>query len=838
MAIEQNTNQNGMVAGSAGVGGVSNEKGKHGGLLLRETDQHVDADVPSAIMPTDKMSVATVSGSHDITQQIDMNLVPLTVVMDKIRKGSYRISIEKIREFAAKGDLISAAKWKKNLPYFVYGVIKGSRKAENVVQANGIVFDFDHVKDIEAFKKLAAEKIPGAKYVFRSPNDGVKVLVPFNVPVTEKKLYKFIWAALAQEAENLLGVKPDATADMCRACFVSWDKDLISTHNEPLDVEMFRSAVGSDAVPTVTDECRFGERHYDVAADVPSAGEPTDKMSNTTTDRMSVATDEGRVVDDPSEYYVRLAVEYLCGQKMQYADWTKVCMALFNHLGEAGRQYWNMFLHNPNYPNETQANLDNLWESLQKYPSVKIGSLFYIAGNYGWRNVVAPQSQHYSLEDYPELISMFASKRDVPLDRSKLPKVFCEYIDIINQITDSSEGAKLTALLPVVAACIGNRIAIYNAGTRHFCNIWAVIIGPSGISRKTTVINQALKCLEAQRKSLKELSPKEKIEQSIELNKPTQARLLNLLSIDSNRLIVQTEIGAWMAEMQKSYNQGMKAELTDMFDGSDKAVAKIGIDEYISKPAFSIIGGSTEEWFMREMKEVSDQMGGFLQRHIVCFYRDIDVEKMDFSHRSCGHLDKELHAYGEMLEVFRSLKGTHYLMLGKEAVDYRNGVYAAKMRENAIKGSDPLISYTTRIYDNYFFRFCTMLFAIKNWMDIKDAIEGSAVSSFFSKREVDLETAQEAMYLCDYYFENTKPFMQELAEAGKLENEKKVVGILREFGLQEIPHHRLLSASKLTGFDFKRCIESLIERQGVICIERKGYQNRVARFYRLNPVLV
>ena len=65
-----------------------------------------------------------------------------------------------------------------------------------------------------------------------------------------------------------------------------------------------------------------------------------------------------------------------------------------------------------------------------------------------------------------------------------------------------------------------------------------------------------------------------------------------------------------------------------------------------------------------------------------------------------------------------------------------------------------------------------------------------------------------------------------------------MVGILREFGLQEIPHHRLLSASKLTGFDFRRCIESLIERQGVICIERKGYQNRVARFYRLNPVLV
>lgn len=238
------------------------------------------------------------------------------------------------------------------------------------------------------------------------------------------------------------------------------------------------------------------------------------------------------------------------------------------------------------------------------------------------------------------------------------------------------------------------------------------------------------------------------------------------------------------------------------------------------------------------MKESSDQLGGFLQRHIICFYRDIDVEKMDFSLRSCGHLDKELHAYGEMLEVFRKLTGTHYLKLGREAVEFRDGVYAAKMRENALKGSDPLISYTTRIYDNYFFRFGILIFALKNWQDMKEAIEDCTVANFFKKHEVDICTAKEAMYLCDFYFANTRPFLDDLAEGGKLENEKKIVNILREFGVMEVPHHRLLSATKLTGLEFRRSIESLIERQGVICIERKGYQNRVARFYKLNPVLV
>lgn len=753
-----------------------------------------------------------VSGSHNITSQDKMAVVRLELVMDKIKMGKYQEKVTKIRDLYARGETEAANKLKRTLSYIVYGIVDGPRKADNVVQANGIIFDFDHVADIEAFKQQAAKRIIGALYIFRSPVDGVKVLVPFSKPVCDRTMYRLIWDAMAQEIENQMGVAPDATSDMCRACFVSWDPLLICTHNDPIDPDAFSAL--AEEIPVETQAVGKG------GMEVPDA------------------ETRGRVVDDPSEYYVRLAVEYLCQQRFNYQEWAKVCMALYNHLGEAGKEYWNMFLNNPHYPGETQEHLDSMWHSLQKYPAVKIATLFYIAGKYGWRNVVAPQSKFYSLEDYPELISMFESKKDVPLDKSRLPQIFTSYIDILNQITDSSEGAKLTAFLPVVAACIGNRIAINNAGTRHFCNIWAIIIGPSGISRKSTVINQALKCLELHRKSLEELSPKEKIEQSIELNKPTQARLLNLLSINPNRLIVQTEIGAWMAEMQKSYNHGMKAELTDMFDGNDKTVAKVGIDEYISKPAFSIIGGSTEEWLMRELNDVMDQRGGFIQRHIINFYRDIDVEKMDFSLRNCQHLDKQLHEYGEMLETFRSLNGTHYLKLSQEAAEYRNVIYTAKMRENAMKGSDPLISYTTRIYDNYFFRFCIMIFMLKNWMDLRDAQEGCGVSSFFAKREVDAETAREAMYLCDYYFENTKPFLADLAEAGKLENEKKLVGLLREFGLEEIPHHRLLSASKLTGFDFRRAIESLVERQAVICIERKGYQNRIARFYRLNPVLV
>ncbi|MDD2230357.1 MAG: DUF3987 domain-containing protein, partial [Candidatus Cloacimonetes bacterium] len=607
-------------------------------------------------LDTDKLGL--VSCGYDIAKTV-MEPKPLAEVMAKIQNGSYRAAVEKIRQFSANNDTASVAKWKKNLPYFVYGVVNGTRKAENVSQANGIVLDFDHVEDIEAFKQKAVEMIPGAKYIFRSPNDGVKVLVAFAKPVAEPKLYKLIWDSLAQEASNLLGKKPDATADMCRACFVSWDAALICTENEALDPDMFRALLSSAAAT-------------DPEADV-TEPKPDAKYASALQElQANLDADKNeRIVDDPGERYVELAVDYLCGQKIEYHEWMKVCIALYNHLGDRGRDYWNRFLHNPHYPAETQENLDRLWHSLQRYPSVKIGSLFFIAGKYGWRNVIAPQSKNYSLEDYPELIRMFQDKKDVALDISRLPEELREYVEIANQITDSSEGAKLTAFLPIVASSIGNRIAISNAGTKHYCNIWAVIIGPSSISRKTTVINLAQICLAGHTAKMNKLESKERIEKSIVVNKPTQARLMNLLSINPNRVIVQTEMSAWMLEMQKNYNAGMKAEITDMFDGNDKAIAKIDINEYIKKPAFSIIGGTTEEWFFSELKDAADQRGGFLQRLLVCFYRNIDVAKMDFSTRDSSKQEARLKDYSIILETLLELKGTHYLRIGSEASELR-----------------------------------------------------------------------------------------------------------------------------------------------------------------------
>ena len=57
---------------------------------------------------------------------------------------------------------------------------------------NGLIIDIDDVADIEEGKK-ELEALPCARYIFRSPYNGIKVIIPFNRPVTDKDTYMTLW---------------------------------------------------------------------------------------------------------------------------------------------------------------------------------------------------------------------------------------------------------------------------------------------------------------------------------------------------------------------------------------------------------------------------------------------------------------------------------------------------------------------------------------------------------------------------------------------------------------------------------------------------------------------
>jgi hypothetical protein len=773
---------------------------------------------------------------------------PIGKLMEHMKNGGWKDEIEAIR---AEEDFQRQKEMKLHLPWFAYAVIEGKRAEDNVKQANGIVFDFDDVADDDLFK-IRGLMVPWIRWMFRSPIGGVKAVVPFSRPVTDKEEYTRIWNHLREEAEGRVGFAADNTPDMSRACFVSWDEDFVeSPHAEEFDVDSFlehhREAEEQKSEGAANSDLPQGSRSPSVnkSDSVRSPNRSSASQKNWIPGQARNDTASFRISGEetsPTEVSALSAVQHLCGLKLPWRDWTRCGMALYNHFGEEGKKYWMMFADNPNYQ-DTPQELSRRWEGLKKYPSVNIATLFWVAEQNGWINALGvdsadPEEKSKTLDDFPELLELFRRPENVPLDLEQLPEVIRSYLELVGRITDAQDGAKLTAFLPVVAANIGNRCYMYNAGTKHFCNIWAAIIGPSTVSRKTTVINQAMKMLKPFKTGLLELSAKERNEQDIELSRVTQARMYNLLAINPNRLLLHMELSAWMQEMNKAYNAGMKQEITDMFDGKDRSIAKMEIDEYIRRPAFSIVGATTEDWFFRELREIADQRGGFLQRFIICIIQNIDVADLRFEAMHSDEFDSELHAWDDALSVFRSLPDTRQLFAGDDAQEFRDGIYRELMQNIALNANDPQAAYCARIFDNYFWRFCILIFLIKNWRDIREARDNDHLESWFFKNKVDLQTAREAWYLCEYYFQNTQPFLKSLSENAKLDSEKKIVRILQRSPDQTLPHSPLLCKSGLTAREFRSCVESLIERQAIICHEQdSGYRNRISLVYCLNPVL-
>jgi len=234
--------------------------------------------------------------------------------------------------------------------------------------------------------------------------------------------------------------------------------------------------------------------------------------------------------------------------------------------------------------------------------------------------------------------------------------------------------------------------------------------------------------------------------------------------------------------------------------------------------------------------------------------QNIDPETLNYEQRDTSTAEKQLTRYDEMLSVFRAIPATQVLTAGEEATAFRNQHYAALMKELALSGNDVRASYCSRLYDNYYWRFCILFHLIKHWQDLravlpadlveqqtspsaKEAVSCPGIGAWFAAHPVSEETARQAWGLCEYYYHNTAPFLEQISETAKMEAERKIVRILQRNPEKRMRHSRLMCSCRLDSREFRSVIESLIEKQGIIAHETKFYHNRVQMEYQLNPVL-
>jgi hypothetical protein len=437
--------------------------------------------------------------------------------------------------------------------------------------------------------------------------------------------------------------------------------------------------------------------------------------------------------------------------------------------------------------------------------------------------------------NYKDMMSLFGRVENVPVEVDRLPLFLQDYLALADRITDAQTGAKLTSILPVIAANIGNRVYMDNNGGRVFCNVWSVIIGPSTVSRKTTVLNLAKSTMQPFEESLEKLSNKEFERETIVLSNVTSAKLLSLMSQNPNRLFFHNEISAFLSEMSKLWNQGMKQKITEIFDGVSNSNMNMDRCERIKNPALSLLAASTEGWFYTQLSGKTEQLSGFMQRVLYCIISDIDIRKLNFAYKDTSEYREELYKYESIYSLFRAIPLTFRLRPEQAALEYRNSVYQEKLKDIYAMHNDAIMSYYSRIYDGYWYKFCMMITLFKTSARLKYALEHDTVSEYFIANTVTEATAIEAMYMCDYYFNNTLPLMKMMSEQDKLSGERKLVEILCHKFEGRAAHTELMQYAHFDKKEMNSKIDTLLDMEVISVETGSGKNHKPVRIYVLDP---
>ena len=164
----------------------------------------------------------------------------ISYVMDCVREGRFegrdlKALLTTIRSLP-KEPAALAAGMKRALPWFSGSTFQRRRGNEFFKAAWFLVFDLDHVGDIEGLKRQALDNLPFLRYAFQSVRDGVKLVAEFTSPITKENDFRTIWKYLALRIEKSLRFELDSTPDPARACFLSYDPELLLNPScRPLD---------------------------------------------------------------------------------------------------------------------------------------------------------------------------------------------------------------------------------------------------------------------------------------------------------------------------------------------------------------------------------------------------------------------------------------------------------------------------------------------------------------------------------------------------------------------------------------------------------------------------
>lgn len=188
-----------------------------------------------------------------------------------------------------------------------------------------------------------------------------------------------------------------------------------------------------------------------------------------------------------------------------------------------------------------------------------------------------------------------------------------EFVTYCRSRTEAPRDYHVGAALATLAVALGNRVRCDGRGRDIYPNVWIVNIGPSGIGKSIPqdVSRRVLERAGLGRHLLSESFSQEALYDEL---KDEPVRMFNL-----------QEFSSFLQGMQREYNQGSIAWLTEMFDVPDTFRRKLranvvrkdsGLIELV-KPCITILAATAPEWFAETFRQ-SNLRSGFYVRILYC----------------------------------------------------------------------------------------------------------------------------------------------------------------------------------------------------------------------------
>lgn len=192
-----------------------------------------------------------------------------------------------------------------------------------------------------------------------------------------------------------------------------------------------------------------------------------------------------------------------------------------------------------------------------------------------------------------------------------------KYREYAGACTDAPSVYHEYCALAALAAILGRRVYFRLGPNTVFPHIWACLVGPSSVAKKTTAIGIARRLVG-------------KVNENAVLPAGfTVEKLYDICSERPTGLISYNEFDLLLSLMRREYNVELKSTLTDWFDSPYKSCrsTKGGGEVAVHKPSVSILSGSTSQWLVDSVKK-GDVRGGFYPRWLFTVVAESDREAM------------------------------------------------------------------------------------------------------------------------------------------------------------------------------------------------------------------